>query len=130
MWKRIGFVLLLAMASNSAFPEWLTVVITERITAYADAASIVKEGDSVQMWSLLDFKSAQMLSNSKPYLSMKILREYDCKEKQSRLLSLTFHSALFGAGEVVHTSVVTGSWEPNKPGELFEDWWRIACWKV
>ena len=78
--------MLLAVMSGSAAARWDKVGHTETYTAYVNPAAIRKAGNTVKVWQLFDYKTAQSSFGVKPYLSAKSQYEYDCKTKRTRLL--------------------------------------------
>jgi len=120
---------------SSAVAEWVKVGGSKdgEITVYANPATIRKAGNKATMWEMDDSKSVQINTVSgKPYLSHKNQYEFDCKEKQWRMLYVySFHSGNMGSGEVTHTSsassTVPGEMGQISPGSAMEDMWKIAC---
>lgn len=99
------------------------------ITAYVIPSTIRKNGDKVEMWSLFDFKTAETAANGQTYQSARSLKEYDCKEEQSRLLAFSWHSGNMGAGNVVFNNADIQKWESISPDSLEGFIWKYACWK-
>jgi hypothetical protein len=133
MRKIILMMLLLAVVSNKATAEaWLVLGVVAAnggFTFYADITSIRKNGNTVKMWSLEDFKTAQISTASKPFLSVKLQDEYDCKYKQKRILAFTGFSGNMGNGEVVHSYPESESdkWLLIRPESVGEVLWKFAC---
>jgi hypothetical protein len=121
------FMMLLAVVSSSAAAEWITAVITENITTYADPATIRRAGDMVKMWHLYDYKTVRAPDGIKPYMSIRVQAEYDCKEVRARLLSGFFHSGNMAGGEIVYIGSDPGTWTPIPPNTIMETLWKIAC---
>jgi surface-adhesin protein E len=122
--------MLLIVVSSSAAAEWVKVGRIENVTtAFADPATIRRNGDMVKMWGLLDFKAPNVLVENKPYMSMMTQVEYDCKEEQARTLSIYFYSKNMGEGEVVDIASHSGKWVPAPPGSIAESLWKFACGK-
>ena len=61
--KRLALALALAALSCSSAAEWVIVNDNDEYTAYADPATISREGNLVQMSDLIDLKSPR----SSPY---------------------------------------------------------------
>ena len=96
-------------------------------TPYADTATIRKLGDNVRMAGLYDFARGDLTPEGKPYFSTVVLREYDCRGHQVRLLSYIDFSAHMGAGSAVTQVERAGRWEPVVEGALDEAYWNVAC---
>lgn len=127
MWKII-LLMLLAITSSSAAAKWIPVSHNEETPAiYADRATIRKAGNKVRMWELTDYKTAQKLNGSKPYMSTKIQHEYDCKKEKYQTLYLFAHSGNMGAGKVVSIATNRSKWTPVLDGSIDRILWEIAC---
>jgi hypothetical protein len=130
--RKAILMMLLGVMSSSAAAGWVEISRSDDadMTTYADPATHRKKGNRMKMWTLFDYKTAQVVSGDKPYLSQKAQKEYDCKEEQSRTLVLTSHSGNMGGGEVVYSNYnVNGNWEPVAPESIVEDMWKFACGK-
>ena len=121
--KRLLTIILLIMSADS-YAEWTRIDGNDRLSLYADKATIRRNGNLVKMWDLLDFKTAQ-----KNVLSVKVQSEYDCKAERSRILAVTRFSGQMGNGTVVYGNNDSGKWLPIEPGSIGESKWKIACGK-
>ena len=100
------------------------------MVVYADAATIQKAGDVVKMWGLLDYKTAEKDAAGKPYLSAKLLQEFDCKGERGRTRFFSFHAGQMGAGQLVYSEMRADSeWLPANRARTGEMLWKIACGK-
>ena len=127
--KKLLFTLILAFISTSAMAEWTKVGESESkggYIAYADIASIRKAGNRVKMWALFDYQIVQKASGVE-FLSEKIRREYDCKEKQMRKLAFSFFSWNMEDGDLIRSYSQPQKWEAVKPDSVDETEWKIAC---
>lgn len=122
-------VLLLAVVCNSAAAEWVKVASNKELAAYVDPDKGRWAGSKVIRWSLIDYKAVKDPATSAPYLSEKMQSEYDCEEKQSRLLYLSWHSGNMGSGEVVFSSSSNPGriWSPVPPDSITRILWEFAC---
>lgn len=97
---------------------------------YSDPATIQKSGDAVKMWTLLDFKTAEKDDTGRPYLSTKLLHEYDCKGERARTRYFSLHAGQMAAGQLVASEVRgEGEWLPAGRTFIGENLFRIACGK-
>jgi hypothetical protein len=120
--------LLLGLMSGSAAAEWTAVGRGNDIfSAFADKATIRTRGASVSMSGMYDFRKRDYTPDGKGLFSTVVLREYDCRQRQVRLLSSIDFSGHMGAGEAVSTSARTGRWESIVPGGVDEAYWKLAC---
>ena len=128
--NKLILAMLLAVVSSSALAEWVNAGRSsdDSVTAYADPATIRKEGDMVIMSVLFDYKTAQA-GDGKPYLSAKVQSEYDCIEWQWRTPSASFHSGNMGEGEIVNSTTYPGKGMEVPRNTSLETLWKIACGK-
>jgi hypothetical protein len=124
--KVLVFALLLL--SSGTWAEWTRVADDDTAAGYVDLATVRKQGNSVKMWSLLDYKTIQRREGGPPYLSLTTQFEYNCYEQRSRMLALTVYSENMGRGEVVIAQTFADRpWEAVQPGTRSEMIWEIAC---
>ncbi len=126
---KIVIAMLLAVGSNAALAGWESIGGSDSQTAYADLTTIRRNGDQVKLWSLYDYQVAKMSTDGKPYLSMRTLEEYDCKEDQMRLLTVSAHAGQMAAGEIVASDFDAKKWQPVAPGSIAAALLKIACGK-
>lgn len=127
--KRLLLTLILSGMSTHTLAEWTKVGESNTkggFTAYADVASIRKVGDRAKMWALFDYKVVQKASGVE-FLSEKIRREYDCKEKQMRKLAFSLFSWNMEGGELIRSYSQPQKWEVVPAKSLDEAEWKIAC---
>lgn len=120
--------MLLAVVSSSASAAWVELGSNDYSTYYADATSIRRDGDTVKMWSLLDFRKARTFENL-PYMSLKAQGEYDCKREQLRVFSGTRQSENMGEGDAVSRISEPSEWSAVAPGGIGQAFWKFACEK-
>ena len=120
---------MLAALDGSAAAAWVQVgVADDGMVVYADPATIRKSGSDVKMWVLLDYKTAEKDDSGKPYLSAKLLHDYDCKDERGRTVYYSFHSGHMGAGKLVYSEVRANSeWRPARRAIIGEALWEFAC---
>ena len=83
----------------------------------------------MKMWSLDDHKTAGSVIGAPSFMSVRALYEYDCKQEQSRSLSLSFHDGNMGEGKVLLSYTEPNKWVPVAPGSVGKAVWTIACGK-
>lgn len=129
MARRLLLALPLACLSTVVLAEWTEVGKDEGkggFTAYADVASIRKVGDRSKMWALFDYRVVQKASGVE-FLSEKIRREYDCKERQMRKLAFSLFSWNMEGGDLVRSYSQPQRWEAVSSGSIDEIEWKLAC---
>jgi len=119
--------ILLAVVSSSAMAEWVKVSEDKLVTAYADPTTIRKLGDKVKMWALWDYSTAQE-GDSKPYMSVRIQNEYNCKKEIHRQIFATVFTDNMLKGNKIDTQGGR-DWEPITPRTFGEALWKFACGK-
>jgi len=115
-------------ASISEEANWVEVGGNDSQTVYADPASIRKAGKGVKMWSLLDLKEPDT-TTSKPYLSMMLLTEYDCKGEQYRFIASSNHAGNMGKGDVTYRDARVAEWKQIPQNSAARTLWKTACGK-
>ena len=101
-------------------------------TNYVDTTTIRKTGNMARMWDLMDFETAQKISNNGTnilFRSSKTQSEYDCKKKQQRQLYMSLYTENLGKGKVVLTDNNPTKWERSAGGSAAEALWELACEK-
>ena len=128
---KIILVMFLAVVSSSAMAEWVEVGVNDDgATVYANPDTIRRAGKRTKMWSLVDYKTAQVIAGEL-YMSRTSLHEYDCKDEQHRILSASFYSKNMRRGNTVATESNrnSGKWAPNPPDTVAESLWKFSCEK-
>jgi len=130
--RRIILVLLVLSCSfGLAQAEWnelLSVSNSGGFILYFEPTSlrIDKQSGMVKVWLLYDYKIAQKDYRGIPYLSIRVQREYDCKEMRARTLAQTLFDDNMARGNPI-TDDSTRSWEPVEFSSIGETLWSIAC---
>lgn len=127
--KKLLLTLALTFVSTSTMAEWTRLGESDKkggYTAYADLASIRKAGDKAKMWTLFDYKVVQKASGVE-FLSEKTRREYDCKEKQMRILAYSLFGWNMESGELIRSYSQPQKWAAVQPGSIDEMEWKMAC---
>lgn len=129
--RKAILVVLLAVVSSSVMAEWVGIDVNHdgSYGVFADPATIIRAGSKVKMWTLNDYKTVSELNDFSPPISLKLLREFDCKKKQTRILYTTHHSENMGRGEVVDTNIKPHDWEPVGPVSVAGALLEFACKK-
>lgn len=117
----------LVALSAPAMAEWTVIWVGSDIglTVYVDLASITREGDTVKMWEMMDYKTVQQAGDN--YLSSKAQRIYDCASQQFGLLAFSVYSRNMGAGDIVYSNDVPGKLRGVQPNSVGQALWRVAC---
>ena len=125
--KRFVFALCLVLLCAPAAAEWTRLDDNDTAAGYVDLATVRKQGNTVKMSSLLDFKSAQR-KDGRLYLSLTVEFEINCEEQRSRILAVAAYSGNMGQGEVVSAEPFADRpWESVRPRSRLDALWQIAC---
>jgi hypothetical protein len=126
MKKRVVAVLLVC-AAGSASAGWVRVRGDGVVNVLADPATIVRSGDMVKMWSVINYMQARATPDGKTYTSSRQQLEYDCVEHQSRSLFFSRHTEYTGWGDVVYKNELPGRWNPVPEGSVGAALMKFAC---
>ena len=130
--RLIALVLLILSCSvGLAQAEWKKLIDSPTfggLNVYVEPTSVrIDKGSGlVKMWILYDYKSGQEGYQVR-YLSMKIQRQYDCKQERSRMLAQSFFGGNMAKGDVIFTESTEGTWMPVGPGTIGQSLWELAC---
>ncbi len=121
---------LLVLSSGPAYAEWWVRALNNQTdpTLYVDSDTIRRNGTVVKWWELLDYKTVQTVAGIS-FLSMKVLREYDCAGEQIRVLAMADFSGNMANGKVVFTDFAQSNWVPVQPESRGQTLWNAACGK-
>jgi hypothetical protein len=115
-------------AGNAPGPGWTEVAADNGIfAAYADRASIRREGTVAFMRGMYDFRRGDFTPQGFPFHSTLVDREYDCSASRVRLLAYEDHAQRFGEGPIVGTARSLRRWEAIAEGSLDAAFFRVAC---
>ena len=118
---------LLVLSSIPAYAEWVRALNNQTDpTLYVDSDTIRRDGTVVKWWELLDYKTVQTVAGIS-FLSMKVLREYDCAGEQIRVLAMADFAGNMASGTVVFTDFTQNNWVPVQPESKGQALWKAAC---
>jgi hypothetical protein len=119
-------VLLLAVVSNSAMAEWVSLGVKRDNTIYANPDT-VRSGNNVKMSVLWKYKTARYAGNGKKYMSSVHQVEFDCKEKQFTIRAINQYAGNMGEGDMVYSHNFNNKLTPIPPGSVVETEFKYAC---
>jgi len=121
--------LLLLFVGRSTLAAWEVIHGDDATTIHADTSTIRRAGNTVRMWHLADYKSAQVPYGGTRfmYASARFHNEYDCRDRRIRVLSFSWHSANLGEGRVVYSASKPGQWEPVMSETVRQHLWQLVC---
>jgi hypothetical protein len=95
--------------------------------AYADRATLVRDGDTARLRDLIDLKAPGRSPDGLEHQSSLAESEFDCLLPRMRTLALALHAGPMGAGEVVKSNAPPAGWLPVSGGTLLDLLRRYAC---
>jgi hypothetical protein len=128
---RLLLITLLVLSSATAYAEWVLVAKDKTkggMTRYVELDTILREGERVKMWALFDYKTVQTKMGAL-FLSKRGQRQFDCIDKRTRLLSVTWFLGNMGTGDISWRKDGKHKWQPVPPGSGFQHLWTFACGK-
>lgn len=118
---------LLLLLGTAARADWTRVEGNDELDAYVDPATIRRQANLVEVWALLDYKSAHQWSDYLVYRSTKTHKEYDCASGHYRTLDSAFHFDHMGAGQSIFSVPSGTSWRPVLPDSVEAMLQQFAC---
>ena len=128
-----SLIILFFLSTVPAYAEWVAVekdyLLPGLQTVYVDPGTILREGNLVTMWQLIDFKTMQGNRSPGRFLSTKTHKQIDCAEKRRRVLAFTEFSRRMGTGIAANGYVDKNNWLPVEPESINHALWEVACGK-
>jgi hypothetical protein len=107
-----------------AHAEWLKVFENIRgTTSYIDTDSIQASGRYRKVSELQSYKKA----SPEGMLSMRIRKEYDCKEELTRMITYTAYTGKMGSGEAMGTVNPPTDWQSVSQNPGAKGAFRHVC---
>jgi hypothetical protein len=119
--------LALALAGAPAAAAWVLVNDHNDYLAYADPATISREGSLARMRDLVALKSPRPSPYGVTHQSSVGHSEFDCQNPRVRTLAFALHAGRMGEGEIVEQVPPASGWMPVFAGTLLEMLRRVAC---
>jgi hypothetical protein len=114
--------------SGTAAADWTAVGQANEIyAAYADRATLRRNGSLATMQGLYDFLRQDFTPDGRGLYSTAVLREYDCAGRRVRLLSSIDFSGHMGKGAPVSSSSLPRRWEAVLEGGIDDAYLKVAC---
>ncbi len=124
---RLALALALSALVCNAAADWVMVYENDEYIAYADPATVSREGNLVRMSDLIDLKSPQSSPYGKQHASSTAQSEFDCHNSRVRTIAFSLHSGQMGDGGLVETVAESNRWLSVAPGTLLNVLWQLAC---
>lgn len=105
--------------------QWTPVVVDDAVITYVDQIPTRRALMARMTW-LADYNVVQVWREA-GYFSRMEEREYDCRRKRSRALSVSLMSGAMGQGTAVFSDHRRHAWRVVSPGSFTETMWQLAC---
>ena len=95
-----------------AHARWENIGLYAAGIYYVDSASVVREGETRRLMSLLDYRSLQSSNEGKKYLSIRSQLHIDCRTETVRTLHLALFAGPMASGALVESGGMLHEWMP------------------
>jgi hypothetical protein len=112
--------------TTTSVADWSKVGETETYVYYADRGSIRKADETVMMSDLFDYRTPQTEGGIST-LSKITVREYDCQNRKSQPVKITWYADHMGSGAAGRTTGATGQLAAAASGTATAALMTIAC---
>ena len=121
----LAFTLLMSLSSG-AHAEWVKVFENIRgTTVYSDRSTLSENGDLRRIYEIQSYREA----GPRGMLSMKILKEYNCREETTQIVSYTMYTERMAQGSVIGVVNTPGPVDKLTKNPGGAGGWRFACGK-
>ena len=107
--------------------DWAALGLFDQGTFYIDRDTIVREGETRKVWTMLDYRQPKSNSHGLPYRSTRSLVQIQCKTQQVKTLSLAFFKGTRGSGDVLSSEGVIQDWQPIPPDSVLAKMAWTVC---
>ena len=117
-----------ALLGASAVAHADLVKVFENIrgtTVYSDRSTLSENGDLRRIYEIQSYRDA----GPRGMLSMKLLKEYNCREETSQIVSYTMYTERMAQGSVIGVVNTPGPVDKLTKNPGGAGGWRFACGK-
>ena len=119
--------LCLLVFSAAAHARWENVGLYTAGIYDVDTASVVREGETRKLLSLLDYRNTQTSSKGKKYLSIRTQLHIDCRTQSVRTLHLALFAGPMASGALVESGGMLHEWMPAPPNTPMHQIMHKVC---
>ncbi len=122
----LPFALLLSLLATASAAHAELKKVFENIrgtVVYVDTASVTPNGDKRRVTKVQTYRSA----GPRGMLSMKLLKEYDCKNETAQIISYVMYKEPMAQGEVIGSVNTRGDVQKLTQNPGGTGGWRFAC---
>jgi hypothetical protein len=110
-----------------AHARWENVGLYTAGIYYVDTASVVREGETRKVLSLLDYRNTQTSNEGKKYLSIRTQLHIDCRMESVRTLHLALFAGPMASGALVESGGMLHEWMPAPPNTPMHQIMHKVC---
>ena len=122
-WLTLGLLIIHA----PAHARWENVGLYTAGIYYVDSASVVREGETRKLLSLLDYRNTQTSNEGKKYLSIRTQLHIDCRTETVRTLHLALFAGPMASGALVESGGMLHEWMPALPNTPMHQIMHKVC---
>lgn len=122
----VGILLGSMPAATLSASNWIRVGGTHKYDRYVDMTTIGLPETKATLWTLRDFQLERAIPHG-PYRSLKIKRQYDCRQRKSRPLHVRYYPQAMAQGRIVYAAPATREWSRVVPGSDDDAEMKVAC---
>ena len=121
----LAFTLLMSLSSG-AHAEWVKVFENIRgTTVYSDASTLSTNGHIRRIVEIQSYREP----GPRGMLSMRLLKEYNCRDETTQIISYTMYDDTMARGNLIGTVNTPGSVDKLTKNPGGAGGWRYACGK-
>ena len=116
------------LITSSAWAEWEFITLLEDGSRlYIDPKTIRKNGNNRYIWEIFNLLERK----NDGAISIRVRKEYDCRQERYRILSFTTHSGAMASGETIvrYSPNDSAGWDDIPPESAGEKVLRYVCAK-
>jgi hypothetical protein len=110
-----------------AHARWENVGLYTAGIYYVDTASVVREGETRKLLSLLDYRNTQTSNEGKKYLSIRTQLHIDCRTESVRTLHLALFAGPMASGALIESGGMLHEWMPAPPNTPMHQIMHKVC---
>ena len=119
--------LVFVMIASPAWAGWEHVAGNiDGVRFLIDYETIRKDGNNVKFWQLVNYPKPETIGEV-TYLSTRSRQEYDCKQEQRRVLTLTAFDNLNAGGKAVAKEEEPEKWSEIPPKTVVWEIMKKVC---
>jgi hypothetical protein len=119
-----GFILAEAASCCAKQPTWRGVDQSTQVVMYVDTSNVVRNGNDVSVWALIDLKAPNEKYN---WLSSVSQFTLDCVSSMSTTRTVLEYSGHMGHGDIVRSVTADFRAEPIVPGSILDSLKDQVC---